>query len=122
MPAHIVERVDGRLVAAHDDDGFVADLEQEVIALVADPVDVAGHEPFAADHPLHVRGEHLVVAVEPTIQAIADSGFAASGAMTLEFMPDSMQLGSLRSTSLSAQHLIRSFFGSYSGRSEAMAA
>jgi len=75
MPAHIVERVDGGVIAADDDDGFAAHLEQEVIALVAHPVDVARNQPLAADHLLHVGGEHVRVAVQVAIQAIAALGF-----------------------------------------------
>jgi len=46
MPADVVERIDGGVVAAHDDDGFIADLEQEVVALAADAVDVARDQPL----------------------------------------------------------------------------
>ena len=82
MPADVVERVDGRCVAAHDDDGLIADLEQEVIALVAHPVDVAGDEPFAAHDLFHVRGKDGVVAVELAVQAVAQLGARGQRART----------------------------------------
>ena len=59
------------IIAADDDDRFVADFEQEVIALPAHPIDVAGDDPFARDDVLEVRGENVIVAIESLIQAIA---------------------------------------------------
>src|SRR5258708_28066870 len=74
VPANVVERIDGRFVAAHDDDGFIADLVEKIIALVAHPVDMAGNDPLTADDLVHVRLEHGIVAVELAIQAVADLG------------------------------------------------
>src|SRR5882762_6117237 len=74
VPADIVERVDGRFIAAHDDDGLIADLEEKIIAPIAHPIDMAGDDPFAADDVLHVRSVYGIVAVELAIQAIADLG------------------------------------------------
>src|SRR5258708_8416276 len=72
VPANIVEGIDGRFIAAHDDDGFIADLVEKIIALVAEPVDVTGDDPLTADDPLHVGLEHGVVALELAIQPIPD--------------------------------------------------
>jgi hypothetical protein len=74
MPADVVKRADRRFVAAYDDDGFIADFVEKIIALVADPVDVACDDPFASRDPVHVGGEHGIVAVEFTLQAITALG------------------------------------------------
>src|SRR5882724_1864510 len=125
VPADIVERIDGRLVAAHDDDGFIDDLVEKIVALVAHAVDVAGDDPLTADDPVHVRLEHGIVAVEPAVQAIADlgvrgqprdcGGFGFTHDVTSDFN------SSRRTTRVRVQRLMRSFFGSYRGRKEAVA-
>jgi len=71
MPANIVEGVDGRLVAAHDDDRFLADLEQEIIAPVAYAIHMAGDQPLASDHVIHIRLKYLIIAIELALQAVA---------------------------------------------------
>ena len=49
VPAHVVEGIDGRLVAADDDDRFTADLEKKVVALAPYLIDVSGDDPLAHD-------------------------------------------------------------------------
>ena len=74
MPAYVVKGIDGRFVAADDDDGFIADLEKKVVALVANPVYMTRHQPLPADDLLHVRGKHGVAAIEFAVQAVAVLG------------------------------------------------
>ena len=71
MPAGIVEGVDGVLIAAHDDDGFLADLVQKIVSLAPHAIDVSGHDPFACDDFAKVRGEHIGIAVKTLLQAVA---------------------------------------------------
>ena len=57
VTADVVEGVDGRLVAANDDDRFGAYFEQEVVALAAHPIDVTGDDPLARDDVLEVAAK-----------------------------------------------------------------
>jgi hypothetical protein len=75
MSANVVKGTHRRIIAADDDDGFVADFEEKVIALVANSIDVTGDQPLSADDLLHVGVEDGIIAVEFAIQAIATLGF-----------------------------------------------
>ncbi len=68
MPAHVHERAENAILAAHEDRGLAGDLDQLEIAGVRQAALVAGAEPVAHQHALDIAAEDLGIAVERLLQ------------------------------------------------------
>ena len=107
MPADVEEGANAICIFANDDDLFIANTKQEIIALVRDPRHMTCKKPFLANDFVEISFEHRFTGVKFLIKAVA----------YLRVCGEPLHCG----IRCFGRHiLIRAFEGSYNGLSDAV--